>query len=90
MKHAAHVRDAGGVPARYIVIENTAVEQLVHVRDRRDVPAGDGPIRAGGVCIVIGPLSDRRLQGGPSCKGIGSRHVSPFKKHVSISSRLPQ
>ena len=42
LKHAAHVRDAGGVPAGNVRVETRAETEAAHVGDDRDVPAGDG------------------------------------------------
>eukprot|EP00964_Phaeocystis_antarctica_P078703 scaffold48962_cov58-Phaeocystis_antarctica.AAC.4 len=75
VEHAFHVCDAGSVPVGYIRVEAPCRipvsrisvvrrEKLAHVRDGRDLPAGDGAVRRSSGSRVSVELLDRRHQGG--------------------------
>eukprot|EP00964_Phaeocystis_antarctica_P058138 scaffold34462_cov56-Phaeocystis_antarctica.AAC.7 len=65
VKHLVHRRDAGGIPDGNVRIEIRQVfEKPAHVRDGRDVPAGDRAVRRSGGSQVSVELLDRRHQGG--------------------------
>eukprot|EP00964_Phaeocystis_antarctica_P110238 scaffold74623_cov64-Phaeocystis_antarctica.AAC.1 len=73
-EHAAHGCDARGIPARYVRVENHVVvvvvvivivsrtEELAHVGDGRDVPAGDGAVCRNGGSLGFAEGQERRLQ----------------------------
>ena len=74
VKHAVHGCDAGGVPARYVCVEQgQAREELRHVCDCRDVPVSDGAVRRSGGSRVGIVLLGRRFQGGLVREGVGRR-----------------
>ena len=102
MEHRVHVRYAGRVPARDVLVEGIqALEQTSHVCDRRDGPAGDRAVCAEGCSSVVVPHLDRSLQGGLGHKRRRRRycarhshrcgeyeHASP--RHWPLGSRRQQ
>eukprot|EP00964_Phaeocystis_antarctica_P033699 scaffold19101_cov53-Phaeocystis_antarctica.AAC.7 len=84
-EHLVHGRDAGGIPVGDVRAEILHVkEELAHVGDGRDVPAGDGAVRRNGSGQVSVKLLDRGHQGG---LGRESGRASPRTPARAISSR---
>eukprot|EP00964_Phaeocystis_antarctica_P109098 scaffold73594_cov55-Phaeocystis_antarctica.AAC.1 len=72
-EHLAHACDAGGIPVGNVRIEILQfIEELAHVGDGRDAPAGDGAVlRSSGSRVGV-ERYDRRLQGGLGREGPGA------------------